>query len=90
MANAGDLYEDTDGDGVGDGTRLTVDLSSFTFLIPGSGSSLDISIALTSTDSFEPLAIDDVRIADQIPEPASALIVALASTALLSIRRKTA
>lgn len=59
---AGDLYLDTDGDGIGDGTRLTTDLTDFTFAIDGTGDLLTIEIDLTSTSGFEPLAVDNVRV----------------------------
>ena len=74
--DAGDLYLDTNLDQVGDGTRLTVDLADFTFAIAGTGNSLDIEIELTSTSSFEPLAVDNVRV-NQIPEPASLVLLAV-------------
>jgi len=54
---ASDLYRDDDLDGVGEGARLKVDLASFMFPISGTGNSLDLSIELTSTSSFEPLAV---------------------------------
>ena len=60
---AGDLFLDTNNDGVGDGARLTTTLSQFTFDITGlAASTLDVRIALTSDDSFEPLAVDNVEI----------------------------
>ena len=60
--NGSSLRLDTDGDGIGDGTVLTVDLADFTFPIEGTGSSLELTIAFTSTDSFEPLVVDNVRV----------------------------
>ena len=59
---ASDLYEDTDLDGVGDGARLTTTLTDFGFLVENTGARLDIEIALTSTDSFEPIVVDNVRV----------------------------
>ncbi|MCB1750220.1 MAG: PEP-CTERM sorting domain-containing protein [Gammaproteobacteria bacterium] len=67
--NSGDLYLDTDFNAVGDAARLSIALSDFTFLIPSVGSILDVRVELTSTDSFESLAVDNVRI-DSVPEPA--------------------
>lgn len=72
-ANAGDLYLDTDLDGVGDGARLTVDLADFKFPVGSTGGVLDLSIELTSTSSFEPLAVDNVRVT---PEPSSFALIA--------------
>ena len=64
--DAGDLLLDTDLDGVGDGARLNADLQDFSFAIPETGDSLDLDIELTSTDSFEPLAVDNVRVEEVI------------------------
>lgn len=60
--DASDLYEDTNLDGIGDGERLTVELSEFSFPFNVTGSLLNVSIQLTSTASFEPLVVDDIRI----------------------------
>ena len=62
-ANAGNLALDTDGDGVGDGPELTAELRDFTFAVAGTGASMAVDLELTSTDSFEPLAVDHVRVA---------------------------
>ncbi|MEL7240269.1 MAG: hypothetical protein AAGK78_15530, partial [Planctomycetota bacterium] len=59
-AGAGNLALDTDGDGVGDGDILTTELSAFTFNLPSEGTTATIEIDLTSTGSFEPLALDNV------------------------------
>ena len=64
--DAGDLLQDTDLDGVGDGAVLTPDLTDFSFALGQTGSVLDLDIELTSTDSFEPLAVDNVRVAEVI------------------------
>ena len=58
----GDLLLDTNADGDGDGTGLTTDLTDFTFEIPGTGTVLDITIDVTSDDSFEPIVVDNVRV----------------------------
>ncbi|MEO1090948.1 MAG: DUF3616 domain-containing protein [Pseudomonadota bacterium] len=58
----GDLREDTDGDGIGDGARLTTTLTDFSWVVDATGNGLDLEIELTSTGSFEPLAVDHVRI----------------------------
>lgn len=86
---AGDLYLDPDGDGVGTGTALSADLADFAFPISGTGSSLDLSIALTSTGSFEPLALDNVRVSgEMVPEPNALLLSAFGLLGLLSARRR--
>lgn len=82
-----DLYLDTDGDGIGDGPNLTVDLTDFTFALGGVGSLLDLRIDLTSTASFEPLAVDNVRVIN-IPEPGTGAILALGLAAGLIRRRR--
>ncbi|MEL6477685.1 MAG: ExeM/NucH family extracellular endonuclease [Pseudomonadota bacterium] len=65
-ADGGDLLQDTDLDGAGDGTALTTALSDFSFALPNTGTSLTLEIELTSNSSFEPLVLDNVRIADPV------------------------
>jgi len=64
--DVGDLYEDTDLDGVGDGTLLTIELADFFYGVD-TGNSLTLEIEATSSDSFEPIVIDNVRVDDVIP-----------------------
>ena len=71
---ASDLYQDTDLDGVGDGLNLTTTLTAYTFLAPSTGTSLVIEIDLTSTDSFEPLAVDNIRVDCEPPVAVAAKI----------------
>ena len=82
-----DLYQDTDLDGVGDGTRLVAaSLADFDFLISGTGDSLVVSIDFTSTGSFEPLVLDNVRVLANIPAPSSLALLGLAG--LVGTRRR--
>ncbi|MEM9797746.1 MAG: ExeM/NucH family extracellular endonuclease [Pseudomonadota bacterium] len=60
---AGDLRQDTNGDGIGDGDPLTTRLTDFRFDLP-EGNLLTLEIEVTSTDSFEPIAVDNVRVGD--------------------------
>ena len=64
--DAGDLYEDTDFDGVGDGARLTVTLAEFFYGV-STGNSLTLEIEVTSSDSFEPIVLDNVRVDHNLP-----------------------
>jgi len=68
---ASDLFLDVDLDGVGDRTaaRLTAQLDRFAFDMTGltPGETVEFSVAMTSTGSFEPLAVDDVRISELAP-----------------------
>jgi len=58
-----DLREDTDFDGVGDGTQInTGALSSFTKQIGETGSTLDLRMTVNSTLSEEDIAADEFRI----------------------------
>jgi MYXO-CTERM domain-containing protein len=80
LGGAGDLYLDSDMDGIGDGPNLTADLADFTFGIAGTGSSLSLRIDMTSTSSFEPLAIDNVRVSG-VPTPATLGLLGFAGLA---------
>ncbi|MBL4698415.1 MAG: PEP-CTERM sorting domain-containing protein [Phycisphaerales bacterium] len=79
-SGAGDLYVDADMDGIGDGARPTTDLADFAFNIAGVGSSLDLRIDMTSTSSFEALAIDNIRV-NGIPSPATLGLLGMAGLA---------
>ena len=83
---AGDLYEDTDLDGFGDGVVLTADLSDHTFPVAGTGDLLVVELELTSTSSFEPIAVDNVRVS-AVPEPSSIVLVLIGCVTLLRFRR---
>lgn len=85
--DGGDLVLDSDLDGTPDGPILTTELADFTFLIPGGGTSLEIDFVMVTTDGFEPIVIDNVRIAG-VPEPAAVVLLGLGMTALLAGRRR--
>lgn len=85
-SGAGNLYLDTDFDGVGDGVSLTRALTDFSFAISGTGSSLSLRIEMTSTSSFEMFAIDNVRL-DAVPAPAALALLGLAGLAGTRRRR---
>ena len=77
---SGDLYLDSDFNGIGDGERLTTVLTDFTFFIPSGGSILDLRVELTSTGSFESLAVDNIRVEGLIapvPEPTTLTLMGL-------------
>jgi len=59
----GQFAEDTNGDGFGDGTRLTGTFTDFTWSITGTGDSLDIRISMDLQSGDEEAAFDHVRIA---------------------------
>jgi len=80
VAGTGDLYLDTDMDGIGDGPNLTSSLADFSFNIAGTGSSLSLRIDMTSTSSFEPLALDNVRV-NGVPSPATLGLLGFAGLA---------
>ena len=64
---AGDLYRDNDFDGIGEGTRLTTNLSDFQFNLGLQGELLTLEFELTSTGSFEPIVLDNVRVTGTVP-----------------------
>lgn len=89
-AGAGDLYLDADLDGVGTGTSLSAELADFVFPISGTGNTLDVSIALTSTGSFEPLAVDNLRVSGtMVPEPAGSVLLVFGLAFLAGSRRRS-
>ena len=69
---AGDLYRDDDFDGVGEGSRLTTALSDSQFNLGLRGESLTLEFEITSTDSFEPIVVDYVRVTGTVPVELSA------------------
>ena len=87
-AGNGDLYLDTDGDGVGNfdpATLLTRVLTDYTFAIAGTGNSLTIEIEVESSSSFEMVAFDNVRV-NGVPEPSTLALLALGVLPLLRRR----
>ncbi len=94
FGGAGDLRLDTDDDGVGDGAVLTTTLADFAFALLGTGSLLTLDFAMTSTGSFETLALDNVRVegieAAAVPLPAPGLMLGFGAAALagLGARRR--
>jgi len=59
----GQFAEDTNGDGYGDGSRLTGNFTDFSWPIIGSGDSLDIRISMDLQSGDEEAAFDNVRVA---------------------------
>ncbi len=76
---------DTNFDGDGDGTVITSTFAPFAQAIPGTGSTLDISIIWQLDAGDEDLALDNVMVTG-VPEPASLALLALGGLAL--IRRR--
>jgi hypothetical protein len=56
------LFEDTDGNGCGDGTQLTNAFAEFTKSIPGTGTTLSLRIRVFSEGSNEEWGIDNFRL----------------------------
>ena len=56
------LFEDTDGNGCGDGTQLTNAFGEFIKTIPGTGTTLEIKINVYSEGASEEWAIDNFRL----------------------------
>lgn len=79
---------DTDFDGVGDGAELTSSFSEFTAAIAGTGNTLDLRLQLTAFDAGdEDIAFDNITIS-AIPEPTSAIALAVLGTGVLVRRRR--
>ncbi|MFK7969214.1 MAG: PKD-like domain-containing protein, partial [Bacteroidia bacterium] len=65
------IAEDTDMDGVGDGTLLDRTFRNFGFAIPGSGTTLDIRVRVFSDAGSEEVAFDDLRVSGTSTAPGS-------------------
>lgn len=83
--------EDTDFDGIGDGTAITDAFTQFTKSIAGTGTTLDLRIHFQSDSVHaqdEDLAFDSVTITgDLVPEPKTAGLLGIALLGLGYIRR---
>lgn len=60
------LKEDTNGDGIGDGTQLTGTLQEITKHIAGSGTTMKIRISVRSNSGNEEWAIDNFRLTNTV------------------------
>jgi hypothetical protein len=63
------IAQDTDFDGIGDGTTLTPTLQPFAFDLPASANSVIIRIDTYLQNSSEQLAFDDLRVEAKAPNP---------------------
>jgi len=63
------LSEDVDFDGFGDGPSLTPILSSYSFLIPGTGTTLELRFTAFATAAGEEFAIDNFRLNENVTLP---------------------
>lgn len=81
--------EDTDFDGVGDGTALTDTFTQYTKDITGTGSLLDIRMTMSFNSGDEDIGFDNIQVTgtSAIPEPGSLALLSLAGMVLL-LRRK--
>jgi predicted extracellular nuclease len=76
--------QDTNFDGLGDGTALSDTFSTFTAAIAGSGSSIDIRITFNNlTAGDEDIAIDNIRLVDgEIPVATSPGVLSIADASV--------
>ena len=84
----GSLYQDTDFDGIGDGTELGLSMQTISSaLIPVTGTQMDLRIDTLMTSGSEAIAFDNVQVIG-VPEPnAIALVFGVASLLLISRKR---
>ncbi len=68
----GALKEDTDFDGLGDGTALTETFQEFTYNIPDGGTTLKIRFLLMTDSGTEDVSIDNVRVSGTSAGPPDA------------------
>jgi Ca2+-binding RTX toxin-like protein len=60
-------FEDTDFDGIGDGTEITDTFTTFSKAIAGTGSTLDLRITIDLNAEDEDIAIDDIQLTGDRP-----------------------
>ncbi|MFM2367711.1 MAG: hypothetical protein RL619_1, partial [Bacteroidota bacterium] len=75
------LFEDTDGNGCGDGTQLTNIFGEFVKTISGTGTTLDLKINIYSEGSNEEWGIDNFRLF----ETPTAIVPTVATTAATGV-----
>lgn len=82
------LYQDSDFDGIGEGTLIDLSLATFTSAtLPATGNLLDIRIDTVMTSGSEAVAFDNLQVTG-VPEPAtSALGLALVAAAFLLFKQ---
>lgn len=61
------LAEDTDGDGVGDGTQLTSAFQDFCYPIPATGNQIEIRVEANSSSTTSGFAFDYIRLTGNPP-----------------------
>ena len=82
-------FQDTNFDGIGDGTELTDTFSLFTASIAGSGSVLDIRITLDLDSGDEDFAIDNLSITGTaVPLPAAVWMMGAGLVGLVGFSRR--
>lgn len=80
--------EDTNFDGVGNGSAITDTFTQFTKSIAGTGSTLDLRLTITGLDAGdEDIAFDNISVTG-VPEPSSAALLGLAGLAVMLRRRR--
>ncbi|MDB4533448.1 PEP-CTERM sorting domain-containing protein [Vicingaceae bacterium] len=82
--------EDTNFDGVGDGTEIFPTMAEFTKSIAGTGSLLDLRITINNlTDFQKDIGFDDITVVGSlIPEPSSIAVLSLIAVGLFCGRRR--